>query len=99
MKNKQMQKRLEKSFRRFVKRDRKIDNAYLLVYSEKFGLDLKIAEGATGEMEAHPDQVYYISDIYKTFTSVIIALLEQDGKISYEDTIDTYLDDEIIEEL
>ena len=92
-------KQLEKSFRKFVKRDRKIENAYLLVHSDELDIHLKLAEGGKEDVTVHPDQPYYIANIHKLYTAVIVAMLEQEGKISYEDPISEYLDEELLQGL
>ena len=42
-----IQEKIESSFRNQVRNDKKVKNAYLLVHSEKLGVDLNIAEGKT----------------------------------------------------
>src|SRR5690625_1457894 len=98
MANEKLQKKLEQQFQKFVKKA-KLDNTYLLVDSDKHGVHVKIANGETNGSPAHPDQPYYISNVDKMFISVLTAILEQDGKLSYEDTIDTYLEKELVQDL
>lgn len=98
MANEKLQKKLEQQFQKFVKKA-KLDNTYLLVDSDKHGVHVKIANGETNGSPAHPDQPYYISNVDKMFISVLTAILEQEGKLSYEDTIDTYLEKELVQDL
>ena len=97
--NENLQKKLEGRFKKFVKKDSKIENAYLLVDSDKHGVHVNVAEGTTGETPAHPEQPYYIGNVDKMLIAVLIAMLEEQGKLSYEDTIDTYLEKELIQDL
>lgn len=90
-------KKIEKRFNKFVKKDGKIDNAYLLIHNDKRNVHIKLVEGTKGSEQAHPDQPYYIANIQKTFIATIIAMLEQQKKLSYEDTVVTYLDEALLE--
>lgn len=45
MNSKKISEQIEYSFRSVVRNDNKVRNAYLLVYSEKLGIDINIAEG------------------------------------------------------
>ncbi len=54
---------VENAFRKQVQKDKRVRNAYLLVHSEKLGVDMNLAEGKTGDLPAsaerpvifHPD--------------------------------------------
>lgn len=90
---------IEGRFRNKVQKDPKIHNAYLLVHSEKFGVHLNIAEGSTNNMPANENQPYFIASIGKLFTSVLAGILTEQGKISYENTISQYLDNDLLHNL
>ncbi|SET07113.1 D-alanyl-D-alanine carboxypeptidase [Oceanobacillus limi] len=90
---------LESQFRKMVQNDKNIRNAYLLVHSENQGLHVNLAEGNTGEMKATSNQAFFGASIGKMFTAVIVAMLVEKGKISYEDNITQYLDGEIVKDL
>lgn len=51
-----VQEKIESVFRQQVLNDKKVKNACLLVHSEKLGIDINIAEGKTGEIQANPKQ-------------------------------------------
>ena len=90
------QSKIENTFREIVKKDKKVRNAYLLVHSEKLGVDINIAEGATGNMPANNQQPNYLASVGKVFTATIIGMLYDNGTLDYEEKIINYLDDEIM---
>jgi len=90
---------IENIFRNKVRKDSKIENAYLLVHSDKLGLHMNVAEGSTGNINANPQQPNYMASVGKLFTSTIISLLHERGKLSFNDKISNYLDKELINNL
>ncbi len=92
----EIQKKIESSFREQVQNDKKVKNAYLLVQSEKIGIDINIAEGKTGEIPANPMQANHMASVGKIFTATIIGMLQDEGKLSYDDKIAKYLDNELM---
>jgi CubicO group peptidase (beta-lactamase class C family) len=90
---------VEDPFRNRVQKDNRIHNAYLLVHSEKLGIHLNIAEGVTNSMPAHENQPYYVASIGKLFTSVLVGILVEQGKLSYEDIITQFLDEDVLHNL
>ena len=99
MSKKKVERSIEEYFRKKVRNDKKINNAYLLVDSEKMGVHINIAEGKTGSKPADPRQPNYMASVGKLFTSTLISILYEDGKISFQDKISKYLDDEILDGL
>jgi len=99
MKKEEAKALIENLFRKKVQKDCKIHNAYLLVHSEKLGIHMNMAEGSTGSMPANPQQPYFIASIGKLFTSVLIGILVEKGKISYQDTITQYFNDDLLSNL
>ena len=90
---------LEKRFRKVVRKDKNIHNAYLLIESERQDIHLNLAEGSTGNVTAHPDQPYFIASVDKLFTSVLIGRLVEQGKLSYDDSLAIYLDADLLQNL
>ena len=90
---------LENRFRKKIQKDKNIQNAYMLIHSEKQGIHLNMAEGSTGSLPAHPEQPYFTASIDKLFTSVLIGSLEEQGRISYEDSIASFLDTDLLHNL
>ncbi len=99
MKTNNLIKSIENSFRKQVRKDSRIRNAYLLVHSEKEGIHINIAEGSTGNMPANPHQPNYMASVGKLFTSAISGILVEKGKLSFEDKVTKYLDHELMNNL
>ncbi|WP_438349696.1 serine hydrolase domain-containing protein [Paenibacillus sp. FA6] len=86
-------------FRNTVHKDPKIYNAYMLVHSDKLGIHMNIAEGSTGSLAANAQQPFFIASIGKLFTAVLIGLLVEKKLISYEDTLSSYFDQDLLRNL
>ncbi len=82
---------IEDSFRKKVKKAG-IRNAYLLVCSEKKGINMSIAEGKTGAAAPDPRQPVHMASVGKLFTSVIISMLYERGLLDFSDKIAKYLE-------
>jgi CubicO group peptidase (beta-lactamase class C family) len=87
---------IEKTLNKIVNSNPKLHNAYLLIHSDKLNIHWNMAQGQTDDMPAHPEQPYHTASIGKTFTSVIIAMLVEERKISYHDPIAKYLPEDIV---
>lgn len=81
MNSKKISEQIEYSFRTVVRNDNKVRNAYLLVHSEKLGIDINIAEGNTGEIPANPKQANHLASVGKLFTATLIGMLHDKGLI------------------
>ena len=99
MNNEKIASKIESTFRKKVQNDKKLHNAYLLVHSEKYGIHLNIAEGSTGKVPADPQQPVYMASVGKIFTSVLISMLYEQGKLSFVDGLDKYLDADLLKNL
>lgn len=91
-----VQEKIESNFRQQVQNDKKVKNAYLLVYSEKLGIDINIAEGKTGEIQANPKQANHLASVGKLFTATVIAMLHDKGLLNFNDSIAQYLDTDMM---
>ena len=90
---------IEALFRKQVKRDARIKNAFLLVHSDKTGLHLNISEGPGNNGKPDPRQPNYMASVGKLFTSVIVGILHEKGVLSFDDRIGNYLDAGLMEGL
>ena len=88
--------KIENSFRKTVQKDSKVNNAYLLVHSDKHDIHLKLAEGSTDGIQANPVQPNYMASVGKLFTATIIAKLYEECKLKFNDSITEHLDAELI---
>ncbi|MGM0566541.1 MAG: serine hydrolase domain-containing protein [Bacteroidota bacterium] len=86
------QEKIETRFRQQVQNDKKVKNAYLLVQSEKIGVDINIAEGKTGDIQANPKQASHLASVGKLFTATVTGMLHDKGLLNFDDSIAQYLD-------
>jgi D-alanyl-D-alanine carboxypeptidase len=91
-----VQEQIETIFRHQVSSDRKVKNAYLLVHSEKLGIDINIAEGKTGEIQANPKQANHLASVGKLVTATVIGMLHDKGLLKFDDKIVNYLDTDLM---
>lgn len=91
--------RIESLFREQVQKDKNVRNAYLLVHSEMLGVKFNIAEGNTGDFNAHPQQPNHLASVGKLFTATLIGILHEQRKLSFDDPIAKYLDDDLMQDL
>ncbi|OEF95686.1 serine hydrolase domain-containing protein [Desulfuribacillus alkaliarsenatis] len=99
MNTEQVIKAIEDSFRKQVQKDDKVQNAYLMVHWEKADIHMNIAEGETRGITANPQQPNYMASVGKIFTATLIAMLHEQGKLSFEDQIIKYIDEDIAKKL
>lgn len=90
---------IEALFREQVRKDKRIVNAYLLVHANKLGVHLNLAEGSGENGQPNPQQPVYMASVGKLFTAVIVAILHEEGVLSFEDPVCDYLDAELMEGL
>ncbi|WP_053365188.1 serine hydrolase domain-containing protein [Bacillus sp. FJAT-27245] len=96
MKSGQIEASIEDLFRKRVKKDDKIHNAFLMVHSEKLGINMNVAEGLTDGKPSNPNQPYFIASVSKLFAAVLTAIFVEQGKLSFEDYITSHLDAELL---
>ncbi len=90
--------KIEDRFRKLVSKDRDVHIAHLLVHSGNKDIHLKLAHGDKG-VYAHPDQPQFTASVGKMFTSTIIAMLEEEGVLGYDDPVTDFLDEDIARSL
>lgn len=94
-----VQSKIEKAFRKQARKDERVRSAYLLVHSDDLGIDLRVAEGKTGGLEANTAQPLYLASVGKLFTATVVSMLYDRGELSFRDRISEYLDAELIDGL
>ncbi|UTR10753.1 beta-lactamase family protein [Evansella sp. LMS18] len=87
---------IEKAFQKQFQKERAIKSAYLLVDSEKLGIHINTATGGTETYPAHKGQANYMASVGKIFTAVLIGVLYEQGKLSFDDPAAKYLDKVLI---
>jgi D-alanyl-D-alanine carboxypeptidase len=86
----------------FVKQASKkhnINESIFLVHSDSRNIHLKFAHTNHPEGEVPVDKFFHTASIGKTFTSVLVAILYEEGLLDYNDRISLYLGQEILEGL
>jgi D-alanyl-D-alanine carboxypeptidase len=99
MKKQLVQDKIETSFKELVQTDNKVKNAYLVVHSERLGIDLKCAEGFTENTPADIGQPNHMASVGKLFTATLISMLYEKGKLDFEDRIIEYLESDLMKGL
>jgi D-alanyl-D-alanine carboxypeptidase len=90
---------IEAMFRNQVSRDKNVKNAYLLVHSDRTGIHVNLAEGATGSFPADPRQPNYMASVGKLFTSTLVSILSEQSMLSFDDRIAEHLEPELLKGL
>ena len=90
---------IEKKWKGIVNSHPNILNAFLLIHSDKHNIHWNMAHGETDDIPTNAVQPYHTASIAKTFTAVIIAMLIEEGKISYNDPISKYLSKDVLMDL
>jgi D-alanyl-D-alanine carboxypeptidase len=91
-----VQEEIESNFRKLVQKDKQVKNAYLLVHSEKSGVEINISEGKTGDIQANPRQANHLASVGKLFTATIIGMLHDKGLLNFDDNTVNYLDADVM---
>jgi CubicO group peptidase (beta-lactamase class C family) len=82
----------QKEFQKIL--NKSVNNKKVFGTSFAFKKDTLTWQGASGNMSV--DQPYFIASTSKLFTTAIILKLREEGKLSLEDKISTYIDQSII---
>jgi D-alanyl-D-alanine carboxypeptidase len=88
--------RIESAFRMQVQKDRKASNAYLLVHSDKLGVDLNVAEGMTDHIQANIHQPNHVASVGKLFTAALVSMFCEQHQLDFNDPIAKYLDADLM---
>jgi D-alanyl-D-alanine carboxypeptidase len=85
-----------------VQKSTDITGATVLIYSDKLGLNEAYAlerDDAGNVINADASTPFYIASIGKTFTAVLVAKLQESGKLTFNDKISNYLSPEVLKGL
>ena len=85
-----------------VKKSKDITGASFLIHSDKLELDdaFTLARDAAGNViNGDVNAPFHIASIGKTFTAVLIARLQESGKLTFSDKISNYLSADILKGL
>jgi D-alanyl-D-alanine carboxypeptidase len=88
--------KIQNNFKKTVEKDNKIKNAYLLVQSDKLNIHINLAEGKTGSEKANINQPIHLASVGKLFTATTISILQEKGKLKFNDKIEKFLDQKLI---
>ncbi|MCM3762512.1 beta-lactamase family protein [Alkalihalobacillus oceani] len=99
MKHEAIQQEIEHHLSAKVRKDPKLHNVHLLIHSDRLGIHWPMAAGQTDGISAHPDQPFHTASVGKTFTSVIFAMLIEQGLAKFEAPIADYLPQSLMEGL
>ncbi len=92
-------KRTEKLLHKELKK-KNIYNAFLSVYSPSKQIDWRFVEGEFKDGEKiSSNNPFYAASIGKTFTATAIVILQEQGKLNFDDKIYNYLPENIMENL
>lgn len=93
------EKKIRNLFEKELKKD-EVRNAFFAMHSKKLGLDVNWAEGEfKDDSKVTATNPFHSASIGKSFTSTAVVMLQEDGKLDFEDPIRTHLDSEIMEHL
>lgn len=93
------EQKIRKLFERELK-SKDVHNAFFAVHSDKLDLDWNWAEGEFKDGSSiTSNNPFHSASIGKTFTSTTIVLLQEEGKLEFNDPISKYLSLEIMDSL
>lgn len=94
--------RITTLFEKRVSSDKKIHNAHLLVHSDTNHLHLNLAGGnakTAADYSVQLGQPVFMASVGKLFTAVLIGMLCEKGKLSFESRIIDFLDPDLLDRL
>ena len=94
-----MQEPVKRLLEQEVRRSGNVDQAFLMVHSEKHGTHLNLTADKAGVRSADPRQPYYTASVGKLFTAVLIGMMKDQGLLSFQTQLTELLDDQLIQGL
>lgn len=93
------QQKIRRLFEKELKNE-KVHNAFFAVYSNKLNLNWNWAEGEFKDgSPVSAENPFHSASIGKTFTATTIVLLQEEGKLQFQDPIKNYLAEEVMDSL
>ncbi|MBD8497898.1 serine hydrolase domain-containing protein [Paenibacillus arenosi] len=95
-------KKIETHVTDIVEQNNSLSSVLLTIYSKKTGYFEQFAVGTKSHSSVEPvhvDSQYHAASIGKTMCAVIFGVLVQEGKVSYDDKITSWLDDSVLKGL
>lgn len=99
MKNNNLETTIENKFKDYVKNNKEIKNAYLLVHSDALNVHMNIAQGTSNGIQSNPNQPNYMASVGKLFTATLVAMLKEEEKLSFDDKVSKFLDKNLLRNL
>ena len=93
---------IEKHLAAVVEKSGSLSSALLTIHSDKTGYSEQFAIGTMSHSSHQPvqaDSQYHSASIGKTMCATVFGLLVDEGEISYDDTIRTWLGDDVLKGL
>ncbi|MGF7031540.1 D-alanyl-D-alanine carboxypeptidase [Paenibacillus mucilaginosus] len=94
--------KIEEHIRNIVEKNDSLSSALVTIYSNRTGYFEQFAEGTKNRASDQPVQIdspYHTASIGKTMCAVVYGMLVDEGKINFDDKINSWLDDDILKGL
>jgi D-alanyl-D-alanine carboxypeptidase len=94
-----LEREIQEKFEKQAGKKHNINESIFLVHSDSRDLHLKLSCSPERGSSTPVDKPFHVASIGKTFTSVLVAMLVEEGVLSYDDPINRYLDPETLDGL
>jgi D-alanyl-D-alanine carboxypeptidase len=94
--------KIERHLKSIVEKNDSLSGALLTIHSDETGYSEQFAIGTkhhTSDQPVQTDSQYHAASIGKTMCAAVYGLLVDHGKISFDDKINTWLDEDVLEGL
>lgn len=90
--------KIQDQFYKQIQKDKNLNNAYLLVHSQKADIHLNLASGHR-QTEINTLQPQYMTSVGKLFTATLISIFQEKGHLKFENKIADFLESDILNKL
>ncbi len=94
-----IEKKITMLFEKQAGKKHNINGSIFMMHSDSRNIHLKLSYSPDQSGMHSPDRSFHVASIGKTFTSVLVAILVEEGVLRYEDPVSQYLDPDILEGL